>query len=95
MSESAEQELLQAQIEQLRGELGETVEELAHRANVPARAKERGRELTQQVKEQALDAAERARHAVSRTGAGRWPVLAGAGVALIALLLVVRRRRAR
>ena len=49
MSGSRAQEL-QEEIEELRGELGETVQALVHKADVPARAKERGNK----VKEEAL-----------------------------------------
>lgn len=102
MSGSAEQERLQAEIEELRGELGETVEALAHKADIPARVKERGHEVKEQAVErgselwdQAVDAAGQARQAATRTTEQRWPVLAGVGLTLLALLVVMRRMRAR
>ncbi|HEU0090062.1 MAG TPA: DUF3618 domain-containing protein [Pseudonocardiaceae bacterium] len=46
---SSEQERLQGEIEDLRGELGQTVEALVHKVDVPARAKERVDELKDEV----------------------------------------------
>jgi hypothetical protein len=46
---SLEEEQLQREIEELRGDLGETVEALVHKADLPARARERGAELTEQA----------------------------------------------
>lgn len=42
---------LQKEIEELRGDLGETVEALVHKADLPARAKERGNELKKEAVE--------------------------------------------
>ncbi|MBN9099941.1 MULTISPECIES: DUF3618 domain-containing protein [unclassified Pseudonocardia] len=82
---------LRADLGELRADLGETVEELAHRADVPARAKEKRDEVVGRVQEQA---------ATARTMvAGKAPfledpkVLAGIGAVLVALLVVLRRRR--
>lgn len=138
MSSSDRQRLqekqLQAEIQQLRGDLGETVEALAHKADVPARVKERGAELTEraldqgvelhqqaiergnelgaraiewcngvkaraagrgsELRDQAVSTAERARGAVSQTPPNRWATLASTGLALVALLVLVRRVRA-
>ena len=149
---SSEQQRLEREIEELRGELGETVEALVHKVDVPARAKERGNELAEQalergielqqqavtrgsellergnevkdqvtargneVKDQviargnelkdqvtargselrdgAIGAVERAREAISQTPTDRWAKLAGAGLALIILAIMVRRVRA-
>ncbi|MGH4015997.1 MAG: DUF3618 domain-containing protein [Pseudonocardiaceae bacterium] len=52
---SSEQERLQDEIEELRGELGETVEALVHKADVPARVKERGSELRDQAVERGIE----------------------------------------
>jgi Protein of unknown function (DUF3618) len=49
-----EEQLLQ-QIAELRGELGETVEALVHKADLPARAKQRGAELTEQALDRGLE----------------------------------------
>lgn len=123
MSSRSEQEL-QEDIADLRSELGETVEALAYKADVPTRVKQRGGELTEhalergtelfgqsierssqlreqltlrgsELRDQAIDAAERAREAVSRTPTQRWAQLAGAGLVLIILSVVTRRVRTR
>ncbi|MGH3810833.1 MAG: DUF3618 domain-containing protein [Pseudonocardiaceae bacterium] len=48
MSSRSEQDL-QEEIVELRGELGETVQALAHKADVPTRAKRRGNELKEEA----------------------------------------------
>ena len=50
-----EEQQLQEEIEELRGELGETVEALVHKADVPARAKERGAELTERAVDRGIE----------------------------------------
>lgn len=136
MSSSDRQRLqekqLQAEIEQLRGDLGETVEALAHQADVPARVKERGAELTEravdrgvelhqqvvergdalgaraiewcngvkarasergsELRDQAVSTTERARGALGQPP-GSWVTLASAGLALVVVLVLVRRVR--
>lgn len=44
-----------------------------------------------ELRDQAVDTAERARQAVSRTPKGQWAKLAGAGLALVALRVIMRR----
>jgi hypothetical protein len=124
-----EEERLQAEIVGLRSDLGETVEALVHKADLPARAKERGNELKAEAIElqeqvvdrtvelsgraiergnewkaqvvehgselrgRAIDAAERTREAVSQTPTDRWAKLAAAGIALVTVLVIVRRVR--
>ena len=130
---SSEQQRLQEEIVELRGELGETVEALVHKVDVPARAKERGNELAEQAVErgvelhqqvverggelsgqvidwckqfqarivergsemrnQALGTAARARETASQAPADQWVKLAGVGLALLALMIITRRRR--
>ena len=51
MSSGNEQERLEEEIAELRAELGETVEALVHKIDVPARAKERAGELTDEARE--------------------------------------------
>ncbi|HEX2264492.1 MAG TPA: DUF3618 domain-containing protein, partial [Pseudonocardiaceae bacterium] len=58
MSGRSEQEL-QEEIQELRGELGETVQALAHKADVPARAKQRGNELKEEAIGRSVEAIER------------------------------------
>ncbi|RKT53990.1 DUF3618 domain-containing protein [Saccharothrix australiensis] len=50
---------LRADIEKTRGELGDTVEALVHKADVPARVKETAHEGVEQVREGATTVAER------------------------------------
>jgi len=50
-----EEQQLQEEIVELRGELGETVEALVHKADLPARAKERGAELTERVVDRGVE----------------------------------------
>ncbi|SEQ55826.1 MULTISPECIES: DUF3618 domain-containing protein [Lentzea] len=54
MSDPKEQ--LQRDVERTRRELGETVEALAHKVDVPARVKEQAHETAERVKGQAQDA---------------------------------------
>jgi ElaB/YqjD/DUF883 family membrane-anchored ribosome-binding protein len=49
-------------IELTREELGETVQELVHKVNVPARAKEQAEHVAERAKEQAEHAKEQAEH---------------------------------
>jgi hypothetical protein len=131
---SSSEQRLQEEIEELRGDLGETVEALVHKADVPARAKERGNELAEQavergvelqqqmmdrgselserviewctgfqaqvvdrvseLRDQVLGTAERARETASQAPAERWIKLGGAGVILLTLMILTRRRRA-
>lgn len=84
-----QEERLHEEIQELRSDLGGTVEALVHKVDVPARAKERGIELGKR----AIDAAERTREAVGQTQMDRWARLATAGVALITLVVIVRRVR--
>jgi ElaB/YqjD/DUF883 family membrane-anchored ribosome-binding protein len=47
--QSLEEEQLNKEIQELRSDLGETVEVLVHKADLPARAKERGNELKEEA----------------------------------------------
>jgi hypothetical protein len=55
-----EEEQLKEEIVELRGELGETVEALVYKADIPARAKERGAELTERAIDRGAELTERA-----------------------------------
>jgi Protein of unknown function (DUF3618) len=128
-----QEERLQEEIQELRSDLGGTVEALVHKVDVPARARERSNELTQEALERgielhqqavergsalagqaiergselktlvaergselckrAIDAVERTREAVGQTQMDRWARLATTGVALITLVVIVRRVR--
>jgi hypothetical protein len=78
----ADPDAIKAEIEATREQLGRTVEELSHRLDVPARAKER---------------AYRARDTAVETYRESPPAVLGAGVALAALVgavIIWRRKRA-
>jgi hypothetical protein len=93
---------LRAEIEDVRGDLGETAEALAAKTDVKARAEHKAEELKQAAaakKDQVLGAtpgagaaAGGAGSAVSRvqTAAREHPVLAAAGVALVGGILIGR-----
>lgn len=98
-------EEIRAEIKLTRAELGETVQALAAKADVKARAREQVEQTRQRVKVQAVEAAERLRSRVraatepqdgtSDVRAGGVPVsLIVAGVvALAGIILIVRGRR--
>jgi hypothetical protein len=90
MSSSERQRLrearLQEETEELGSDLNGTVEAVVHKADLPSRARERSN--------RAIDAAERARETVSQTPTDRWAKLAAAGVALVLMIVIVRRVRA-
>jgi hypothetical protein len=139
-----QEEQLKEEIVELRGELGETVEALVYKADIPARAKERGAELTERaidrgaelteravdrgaelrqqavergnefsaqamewyakfktqaaergsdLRDQAVTATERARQAVYQMPSDRWAKVACAGIALITMMIIMRRIR--
>jgi len=50
-----EEERLNKEIQELRSDLGETVEALVHKADLPARAKERGNELKEEAIERGIE----------------------------------------
>jgi hypothetical protein len=81
-----EQEI-KAEIEQVRHDLGQTVEALADKADVPARAREKRTELVARAKSQLRQ--------VRRLPRGAWLSAGGGLVALAALLLAVRMLRSR
>jgi len=61
-------EALRAEIKQTRAELGETVQALAAKADVKARAKEQVEQTKQRVKDQAAEATQRVREAAVHAG---------------------------
>lgn len=105
---SSEQQRLQNEITELRGELGETVEALVHKVDVPARAKERGSELAEQAVERGIelhqqavdrgsDLSERliewcAQFQGRQMPVDRWVKFAGAGLAALALMIIIQKR---
>ena len=83
-------------VEELRAELGDTVEELVHRVDVPTRLREKRAETTERVQVQV----NRAREVVAERAPGvqsalrERPAVVG-GVAAALLYLLVRRSRRR
>jgi hypothetical protein len=90
-------EELRADLGELRVELGETVQELAHRVDVPAQVRAKRAEATERVQQQVAHArkvlADKA-PAVDRTLRER-PGLVAVGAAIVGALLLLRRRRRR
>lgn len=89
---------IQQEIEQTREHLGDTVEELAARADMRARAKAKAAEMKNRAAEAAGQLRQRRlaqggpdqdRHEAPR----RWPFAAAAGAIVIGSVLVRRRRR--
>jgi hypothetical protein len=108
MSDSAtpqDPQELRAEIEQTRADLGETVEALAAKTDVKARAKDAAGNVADRAKEQAGKAADAAKDAAASVhehiadvpSPARRPMpwaLIGAGVAAVAgVAVLVRRRR--
>jgi hypothetical protein len=88
------------EVEELRADIGETVEELVHRADVPTRLREKRAETTERVQAQVT----RAREVVATQAAEKGPAVQSAlqerpavvgGVLAALLLLVVRSLRRR
>jgi ElaB/YqjD/DUF883 family membrane-anchored ribosome-binding protein len=90
---------LREDLGELRAELGETVEELAHRADVPARLRDKRAETKQRVQGQVAQA----RRTIAdnapavRSTLREQPALAGGLAAALSFLLIslMRRRRRR
>jgi hypothetical protein len=83
---------LEQEIERTREHLGETIDELAGKADVKARARARAAELKARAQDRAVDVSGRVRE--SQVLQRRWPVAVAAGI-LIAGTVIVRRRRKR
>ncbi len=90
---------IELQIEQTRERLGETVEELAARADMKARARARASEMkaraaqvSGRVKDRTVDVSGRVRQhpAMQR----RWPLAVAAGIVVAGSAVIWRRRRA-
>jgi hypothetical protein len=86
----------QRDVEELRAELGETVEELVHRVDVPTRVREKRAEVTHRVQAQVSHAREVAAQkapAVESALRERPAVVGGVLAALLLLVLRSLRRR--
>jgi len=81
---------LEQEIERTREHLGETIDELAGKADLKARAQARAAEMKARAQERAADISGRVRE--SQALRRRWPVAVAAGV-LIAGTVIVRCRR--
>jgi len=84
---------IEQEIEQTRERLGQTVEELAAKADVPARAREKAAEVSGQVKATVSGLPARARQ--SQLVQRRWPLAVAAGVVVVVAVgwMAVRRRK--
>ncbi len=84
---------IEQEIEQTRERLGQTVEELAAKVDVPARARDKAAEVTGRVKAAVGGLPARARR--SQLAQRRWPLAAGAGVAVVVAVgwMAIRRRK--
>jgi len=90
---------IQQEIERTRGHLGETVEELAARVDVKARAraraatiKDKAAEMSGQLRQSQLAQSQLAQDDAVRR---RWPLVAAAAGAVVIGSILVRRRRRR
>jgi ElaB/YqjD/DUF883 family membrane-anchored ribosome-binding protein len=95
MSESPEE--LRAEIDDVRAELGATIEELTRRMDVPARVRASGTATVERVREGAerATALASAQVATARQGVSRYPAFAAAAGAVAVLIVgVLLRRRA-
>ncbi len=92
----SEQEELRQDIGAIRADLGATVEELANRADVPARVRARKDETVERVQRRVAHVREvaAAQGPVLRSSVRENPLLVGAGAVLVALVtfLIVRDR---
>jgi ElaB/YqjD/DUF883 family membrane-anchored ribosome-binding protein len=96
MSEQ-ETEQLRRDIERTRAELGATVEALSHKTDVKAQAREKAEQAKVQAREKAEQATTQAREKaeLAKSQAREKPAIplaAGITVAILALLLIRRRR---
>ena len=85
---------LEQEIERTREHLGDTIDELAGKADMKARARARAAE----VKTRAADVSGRVRQSKavqSQVLQRRWPVAVAAGVLIAGSVLIRRRRRGR
>jgi ElaB/YqjD/DUF883 family membrane-anchored ribosome-binding protein len=86
---------LRRDLEEVRAELGETVEELAHRADVPARVRAKRDEMTQQARLQMTHAREvvAEKAPVVKQAARERPWLLACGALLVGMIIGKLRGR--
>jgi succinyl-CoA synthetase beta subunit len=82
---------IQQEIERTRERLGETVEELAAKADVKARARDKVAGVKAKTKGKAAELSRRARQ--SQVVQRRWPLAVAAGVLIAGSVAVWRRRK--
>jgi Protein of unknown function (DUF3618) len=85
------EEEIQREIEQTRQRLGETVDELAAKADIKARAQATAAEAKERVQATAADVSGHVRR--SELVQRRWPVALAAGVLIVASVAIWRWRR--
>jgi ElaB/YqjD/DUF883 family membrane-anchored ribosome-binding protein len=96
-----EGEVVERDVEQLRADLGDTVEELVHRVDVPQRLREKRAEATERVQAQVAHAREVVAHKVTEKAPAvedavrRRPLVVGGVIAALLLLFLRSQRRRR
>jgi hypothetical protein len=96
-SEPRRGEVVERDVEQLRAELGDTVEELVHRVDVPQRLREKRDEATEKVQAQVAHAREVVveKAPAIEDALRRRPLVVGGVIAALLLLFLRSRRRKR
>jgi hypothetical protein len=96
-SEPRRGEVVERDVAQLRAELGDTVEELVHRADVPQRLREKRDEATEKVQAQVAHVREVVveKAPAIEDALRRRPLVVGGVIAALLLLLLRSRRRKR
>ncbi|TQM45849.1 DUF3618 domain-containing protein [Pseudonocardia cypriaca] len=92
-----EGEVVERDVEQLRAEIGDTVEELVHRVDVPQRVREKRAEVTERVQAQVAHAREvvAEKAPAVEDAVRRRPLVVGGVLAALLLMLLRSRRRKR
>jgi len=89
---------LEQEIERTREHLGNTIDELAGKADMKARARTRAAEVKARAQDRAAGVSGRVRQSKavqSQVLQRRWPVAVAAGVLIAGSVLIRRRRRAK
>jgi len=96
-----EGEVVERDVEQLRADLGDTVEELVHRVDVPQRLREKRAEVTERVQAQVAHTREVVAHKVTEKAPAvedavrQRPLVVGGVIAALLLLFLRSQRRRR
>ena len=89
---------LEQEIERTREHLGDTIDGLAGKADMKARARARAAEVKARAQDRAADVSGRVRQSKalrSQVLQRRWPVAVAAGVLIVGAVIIRRRRRGR